>query len=239
MAEVLLNVCVPVVDRCALRVLLDVAIADLLGVKADVGIRDSSAKGSCGVRSNNLEGRGSGGVECKLIGQGENVEHAESGVQGRLTIAKGVPCNAKARLEIFRGGIGRDGAVSTDRTAGCEARGTIRERGDLLESARGDGVSVDGITGDGMVILRSSGCFVAEAEVQGEAFRDVPVVLEVGGEEALAELDLSGAAGGKRVELVGSVREELSQRAVVVEPSIGTELFEDVVVHPLECGTFE
>src|ERR1700736_3175477 len=136
-------------------------------------------------------------------------------MDGSLYRSEGIPCEAEAWLEVLSGGVRGDGTIGSDRTACGRAGGAVGESGDLLESTCGDRVAIDGISSDGVCVLGTSGRFVAQAEVQREALGDVPVVLEVCCEEALAEGYLGRAAGSERVELVGCVGEELSQRAVV------------------------
>ena len=103
----------------------------------------------------------------------------------------------------------------------------------MSESGCRNGVSVDGIGGDGVGIGGAGSGFITQSEVQREIFSDMPVVLEVCGEEVLAECDLMGTSGRERVELVGRIGEELGQ-GIGVEASVRAELFEDIVVHVLK-----
>src|ERR1700730_6141876 len=155
-------------------------------------------------------------------------------MDGSLSASEGIPCKAEAWLEVLGGGVRGDGTIGSDRTACGRAGGAVGESTDLLESPSGDRVAVHSISSNRICVLGTSRRFVPQTEVQRQALGDVPVVLEVCCEEAFAEGDLGRAAGRERVELVGCVGEELGQRAVVVETTVGAELLEYVIVHALE-----
>src|SRR4029077_10485823 len=92
-----LNIQVPVQHVGALRILIDEAISDVVGIEANVGI-DAASQPACGIGSDNLERRGRGGVQAKFIREWQNIEDAKAPANRRLAILERVPRKTDAWL---------------------------------------------------------------------------------------------------------------------------------------------
>src|SRR5436853_3313135 len=96
-----LDIDIPIQHISASRILLHVAISDIVWIEADVRI-DAGPQLSIVIETNNLVGRGGGSVETELVRKRQNVKDAKAAADGGLLVFERVPGKAQTRLEVFR-----------------------------------------------------------------------------------------------------------------------------------------
>src|SRR5579859_2097108 len=143
-----LDIEVPIHHECAFGVLLNVAIAHHVWVKGNVRV-DSTAQrcsSSLTIVADYLVGERSCRVQAKLVGQGQNIEQAESSADRSLAVIKRIPRESDARLEVLGSRVAGDKAAKVNRPAGTARarvdarRGAVRQGCNLLNVvARIDG----------------------------------------------------------------------------------------------------
>src|SRR6266404_318540 len=206
-AELPLHVKVPVQDVSALRILVNVAIPNLIRIKADVRINTAAQRG-VRIETNDLEGRSGRRIQAEFVRQRQNIKYPEASADSCLSIPEGIPGKTNAWLKVFRGGVVADEAVHVHWPARAgEAwpdtrRCAIDERGDLLDSVVG--------------IVRPGCELVAQSNVERQIRAEAPIVLNIPGEQAFTNRNFIGAARSECVQPDRRVVEQIIQRRIVV-----------------------
>ena len=209
-----------------MRILIHITISDAIRIEADVGI-DSAPQRVGFVEPDDLEWRSCRGIQTELIRQWQHIENAESAAHRRFSILKRIPGESNSRLKVFSRGVVPDEGVymlRSTRTAGAGShagRGAINQCRNFLNPV----VSVS----------RQSCEFITQPQINCQVGTKTPIVVNISGEETLANSYFVGAAGRQSVEGIRSVIQEVGERCVIVFSSVRTQLFGDVVQHAFEC----
>ena len=167
-----LHVDVPVQNVCSFWVLIDIAVANFVGIETDIGIYPAAER-SRRIETDYLEGSRGGSIQPELIRQGENIEYSKPAANGGLSVLEWIPGKSDAGFKVFRGRIAVDETIHMLRTtragwAWCDSGcGAIHNRCDFLDSVVG--------------IFRESCEFVPDAHIDCQIGNDPPIVLNIAG----------------------------------------------------------